>query len=108
MAKIKNPFRRIRLVYRRSPALLKYVVLGCIALATATVLALGVSIYRTQQQAEELRLQAARLQEENQQLQQDIDEIGTIDSIKRIASEELGLVEPGAEIFEPEENQQQP
>lgn len=106
MAKIINPFSRIRLVYRRSSTLLKCILLGTITLATAVLLSLGIYIHSARQETEELRLQAVKLQEENQQLQQDIADIGTIDSIKKIASEELGLVDPGAEIFEPEEKQQ--
>lgn len=108
MAKRKNPFTRIRLVYRRSSPLLKCVVLATIALSTAALLSLGIFIRNTRQQTEELRLQAAKLQEENQQLEQDIADIGTIDSIKKIAMEELGLVDPDVVIFDPAQSEEQP
>ena len=104
MAKIKNPFRRIRLVYRRSSPLLKCVVLATIVLCTAALLVMTVTIQKTRKQTEELRVQAAQLEEENRQLAQNIAELGTIQSIKRIATEELGLVDPDTEFFYPVES----
>lgn len=104
MANRKNPFSRIRLVYRRSSPLLKCVVLVTIVLSTAALLTLSVSIRQTRQQAENLRAQAAQLEEENQQLEQSIAELGTVESIKRIALEELDLVDPDTEFFYPVEN----
>lgn len=104
MANRKNPFSRIRLVYRRSSALLKCVVLTAIVLSTAALLTLHFSIRQTRQQTDALREQAARLEQENQQLTQYIAEVGTIQSIKRIAIEELGLVDEDSQFFEPIEN----
>ncbi len=101
MANRKNPFRRIRLVYRRSSTLLKCAVLAVIVLSTAALLALSLSISQTRQDAEDLRSQAARLEQENQALTEAIAQIGTVQSIKRIAMEELGLVDPDSQIFDP-------
>lgn len=99
MANRINPFSRIRLVYRRSSTLLKCAVLAAIILSTAALLTLRFSIQRNQQQLEQLRTQAARLEQENQDLVRYTDEIGTVQSIQRIAQEELGLVDPDAIIF---------
>ena len=104
MSNRKNPFRRIRLVYRRSSTLLKCAVLAAIILSTAALLTLRFSIQRNQQQLEQLRGQAARLEQQNQDLVRYTDEIGTVQSIQRIAQEELGLVDPDAIIFHPVEN----
>jgi cell division protein FtsB len=104
MANRINPFSRIRLVYRRSSTLLKCAVLAAIILSTAALLTLRFSIQRNQQQLEQLRTQAARLEQENQDLVRYTDEIGTVQSIQRIAQEELGLVDPDAIIFHPVEN----
>lgn len=101
MANRKNPFSRIRLVYRRSSTLLKCVVLASILFSTAALLTLGISLQKTRQQTETLRGQAVQIQEENRQLSENIDELGTMDSVKRIASEELGLVDPDSEFFRP-------
>ena len=101
MANRKNPFRRIRLVYRRSSTLLKCAVLAVIVLSTVALLAIHFTIGQTRQEAEELRIQAARLEQENRALTEAIAEIGTVQSIKRIAMEELGLVDPDAAFFDP-------
>ena len=99
-----NPFRRIRLVYRRSSSLLKCVVLAAIVLSTVAILTIFFSIRKAQQDTQLLRDHAVRLQQENQQLEQDLSQVGTVDSIKRIAREELDLVDPNAEFFEPANN----
>lgn len=104
MANRKNPFRRIRLVYRRSSTLLKCAVLAVIVLSTVALLAIHFTIGQTRRSAEDLRSQAARLEQENRQLTQAIAEIGTVQSIKRIAMEELGLVDPDSEFFDPVDN----
>lgn len=101
MSNRNNPFSRIRLVYRRSSTLLKCVVLGTIVLATAALLTLHFSIRKNQQTLQQLQSQAAQTQMENEELSQRIEEVGTVHSIKRIAEEELGLVEPDAEFFHP-------
>lgn len=104
MAKRRNPLSHIRLVYRRSSPLLKCVVLAAIVLSTAALLILGISIRQTRSETESLRAEAAQLEEENRQLQENITQLGTMQSIKRIAVEELGLVDPDTEFFIPEES----
>lgn len=104
MTKRKNPFSRIRLVYRRSSALLKCVVLVTIVFSTAALVMLGISLKQTRQQTQTLRGQAVQIQEENRQLTEDIAGLGTMDSIKKIAEEELGLVDPDTEFFRPVDN----
>ena len=101
MSNRKNPFSRIRLVYRRSSLLLKCVVLTAIVLATVALLTIHFSIRQNQQTLQQLQSQAARLEQENQDLSQQIGQIGTVQSIKRIALEELDLVDPDAEFFHP-------
>lgn len=104
MANRINPLSRIRLVYRRSSPLLKCVVLAAILLSTAALLTIHLLISRNQQQLQQLREQAARLEQENQALVQYTDEIGTVQSIQRIAREELDLADPEAEFFYPVDN----
>lgn len=101
MSQWKNPFRRVRLVYRHSPALLKIVLLAAIVLSTAALLILHTSTQALQQETYALRQQAAALERENAQLDRNIAELGTVGSIKRIAKELLGLVEPDDSFFEP-------
>ena len=98
-----NPFHRIRLVYQRSPLILKVLVLVTILVSAAALLALRGSMLRYQQQSQALQAQAVSLQQKNADLAERIAELGTKDSIRRIATEQLGLMDPGAHFFEPGE-----
>lgn len=101
MAAKRKPFRHIRLVYRRSSMLVKCVVLAAIVLSTAALVILRISIQGAQSQQEDLQLQAAQLEQDNRKLTQYIAELGTVQSVKRIASLELGLVDPDSQFFVP-------
>ena len=61
MAAKRNPFHRIRLVYRRSSTLLKCVVLATILLSTAALVILRTSIQAEKSQQAQLQEQAAQL-----------------------------------------------
>ena len=97
----RNPFHRIRLVYRRSSPFLKILVLVTILASAAALLSLRVSLAGYQEQKQALYTQAVSLQEKNAELTERIAELGTKDSIRRIAIEELGLADPGAKLFNP-------
>lgn len=104
MAVPKKSLSRIRLVYRRSSTLLKCVVLTAIILCTVCLMVLRSSILEEKAEAEDLRAQAAVLEQENQQLEVNIAELGTVESVKRIALELLGLVTPDTIIFQTNES----
>ena len=97
----RNPFHRIRLVYHRSSLLLKILILVTIFVSAAALLALRGTMLNYRQQSQVLQTQAAQLQQENADLTQRIAELGTKAGIRRIAIEELGLMDPGAEFFDP-------
>lgn len=99
----KKPLGRIRLVYRRASPLLKCVVLATIVLCTAALLILRSSIRELRQNADDLRSEAAALEQENKNLEKSIAELGTVQSIRRIAEEELGLVDPDTIFYKPGE-----
>ena len=101
MAAPKKPLSRIRLVYRRSSTLLKCVVLATIILSTAALVILRTSIQSEKSQQAQLQEQAAQLQQDNQVLTRYIAELGTVQSVKRIATLELGLVDPDSQFFIP-------
>lgn len=101
MAAKRNPFHRIRLVYRRSSTLLKCVVLATILLSTAALVILRTSIQAEKSQQAQLQEQAAQLEQENQMLTRYIAELGTVQSVKRIATLELGLIDPNSQFFTP-------
>ena len=102
MKKLRNLLGRIRLVYRRSSTLLKAVVLGTIVLCTIAVVCLSAFTVSQRQQQEQLRQEAAALEQENQDLRDRISILGTVESVKQIASEILGLVDKDTVIFETE------
>ena len=99
----RNPFSHIRLVYRRSSPLLKGVVLGTVVLCTAALIALFSVITGYQNQTTALQSQIQQLEKENAALTQYIEDLGTEESIKRIAQEELGLVDENVTFFTPAE-----
>ena len=95
-----NPFHRIRLVYRRSPMLLKILVLVTILVTAAALLALRGAMQGFQQQSQVLQSQAIALQQENAELTERIAELGTENSIRRIAKEQLDMMDPNAQLFD--------
>ena len=101
MNKQNNPFRHIRLVYRRTSPLVKCVVLAAIVLSAAALILLRTSIQESKQQQAELQKQAIALVQENRELTKNIAELGTVESVKRIAEQELGLVDPNSQFFTP-------
>ena len=104
MAAKKKPFSHIRLVYRRSSLLVKCAVIAAIVLSTAALVILRVSITEAQAKQQQLQTQALQLEKENLLLTQYIAELGTVQSIKRIATEQLGLVDPDSQFFTPSSN----
>ena len=103
MAAKRTPLRRIRLVYRRSSTLLKCVVLSAIVICIVALLILRGAILDAKEREAELRNEAASLEQENEDISKDISQIGTIESIKKLAGKLLGLVDPDTVIFLPEE-----
>lgn len=101
MATKQNPFSRIRLIYHPSSTLVKCVVLTAIVLSTVALVALRISVQSTKRQQQELQQQSAQLEQENRALTKDIAALGTVESVKRIATLELGLVDPDSQFFTP-------
>lgn len=77
-----------------------------VLLLAALLVVIGVQIYRMFGQLQDARAQeadyarqVAELQETNRQLQEDLDNAGSLDIIEDIARDELGLVRDGEKIF---------
>ena len=102
MAARRNPLQRIRLVYRRTSTPVKCMILAMLVVATVTLLTLTISIRSAQAKLEAQKQQAAALEQENKNLREDIDSLGSVDSDKEIAKNELGLVDPNTVIYTPE------
>ena len=102
MKRLRNLLSRVRLVYRRSSTLLKAVVLGMIVLSTVAVVCLSAFTIAGKHQQEQLRQEAIALEEENRDLRDRISVLGSVESVKQIANEVLGLVDKDTVIFETE------
>lgn len=101
MNKKNRPFSHIRLIYRRTSPLVKSVVLATVVVCAAALVVLRVSIQTSKDQQADLQQQAAQLIQENRELTQSIAELGTVESVKRIAELKLGLVDPNSQFFTP-------
>ena len=94
--------KKFRIEWRSSSKLLKLVVAALIVFSMAALLALGWMgkgiAERTQAQKEA----AAALEQENADLQEKIDKVDSVEGVRDIAREELGLVDPDTIVIQPE------
>lgn len=100
MANLSSFLSRFQLQYRRTPTLNKVVVAAAIVLSSLTLVSLRLAHWEAKARLAELTQQIAAQEQSNDALRQDIDELGTTDSIREIAREELGLVDPDTIIIE--------
>ncbi len=100
MEKIRSFLSRFQLQYRRTPTLHKVVVAAAIVLSSVTLVTLRLAHWEAEDKLAELRQQIAAQEQRNDDLRHDIDELGTTDSVREIALEELGLVDPDTIIIE--------
>lgn len=92
MKKRRNPLANVRFVYRPGRLLTKIALLAVIVLSTAALISIRVAIHRSEKKLEASRNEAITLKQENQALREDIDALGSRESIIEIAGKELGLV----------------
>ena len=100
MSKIRFFLSNFQLQYRRTPTLHKVVVAVAIVLSSITLISLRLTHWEAEEKLENLRYQVAVLEQKNEDLRQSIDGLGTTDSVRQIAREELGLVDPDTIIYE--------
>ena len=101
MDKQNHPFSHIRIVFHRTSPLVKCVVLTLIVAGTVALIALRANIQQDRQRQADLKQQALQLAQENKALTLNIAKLGTVESVKRIAETELGLVDPDTQFFTP-------
>ena len=103
MESIKALLKRIKLVYRRSNTLTKVVVMSAIVLSMAALLALNLTIAAIKNRTDDLTDEASRLEQENQQLEENIGQLGTAESIIQIAKDLWNMVFPDTIVVQPED-----
>ena len=101
MAERKNPMRKIQLIVRPSPRKLKILFILLILACLTALGALGAVHHRIRQQTQAALDQAAVLEQDNKELTEKKEALGTSSSIRDIAREELDLVDPDTIIIEP-------
>ena len=102
MADLQKFFSKFQLVKKRGKKLTVVMLVVAILLSMGALAALQFSLASLKNRSEKLRDQAIYLEGENAQLQEDIDEVGSIQSIVEIAEKELGLGQPDAVFYQPE------
>ena len=100
MSKIQDFLGRYKLVYQPTSPLMKAVAAAAIAVCTVTLIALRLTQWDHLNTLDALTQQAAMLQQENEDLQSRIDQLGTVASYRQIAAEVFGLVDPDTIVIE--------
>ena len=100
MADLSKFFGKFQLVKVRSRKATIIMLVVAIVLSMGALAALHLSMKGLKDRTDKLRDQAAHLEGENASLQEDIDQVGSIQSIVEIAEKELGLVPPDAVFYE--------
>lgn len=95
--------KNFRLVYRPAAPLLKCAVLVSILLSGVAMGVIALRCSSVQANTQSLRNQAIALEGENERLTQDIQQLGTPQSIRQLAAELLELVDPDSVFFNPVE-----
>lgn len=101
MEEKKNPPIKKKIVVRPAPALLKIAACLLIVFSMAALLALRWVHNAIREQTQILTDQAAAAQVENAELTEKVGELGSVQSVKDIAQEELGLVDPDTVVIHP-------
>ena len=102
MAKIKEKLKLIKLRLRPSPRSTKVMLIIALLFAMIALVTLRMKTIELEDRTEDLRQKAAALEQENTDLQENIDILGSVQSIIQIARDELGLVDPDTVILGPE------
>lgn len=100
MKEIKTGKFKVKL--RSAPASLKAALIVLIIFSIAALVALGWVHNGIQAESLSKQEQAAAMEGENTDLQEKIDNIGSVQSIRQIAQDELGLVDPDTVLIHPE------
>ncbi len=102
MAEQKNPPVKKKVVVRPAPPLLKIAICLLILFSMVALVALRWVHNGIQAQTEALTQEAAAAEATNADLQEKIADLGSVQSVKDIAREELDLVDPDTVLVDPQ------
>ena len=93
---------KFKVKLRSAPVKLKAMLIVLIVRSTAALVALRWVHNGIQAETQRKTEQAAAMEGENADLQEKIDSIGSVQSIRQIAQDELGLADPDTVLIHPE------
>lgn len=102
MAKAIPLPHNIVLVLNKSRKWTKAVIALAVVLSMATIGLIHTQAKAAEERVDDLKAQAALLEQENGKLSDQIDDLGSVAGVEEIAREELGLADPDTVIFQPE------
>lgn len=100
MAALQSVFSQIQFRLRRTSIWVKLVLAVTILLSMAALISLRICIREVQTSTAALRERAVTLEQSNDQIREDMADLGSVRSVIRIAEEKLGLVQPGTILFQ--------
>ena len=83
---------KFKIVFRQGNTLTKIALLGVVVLSTVALIAIHGAIDQAQAKQDAMKQEALNEVLEQEELEEDINALGSADSIEEIAGEELGLV----------------
>ena len=101
MAREKIPLRNMQITVHRSSPVVKIVLICAIVLFTVAMITLRWKQNEIEGQTSEMKEQAAQLIIENEDLQEKIEDVDSVQGVQEIAQAELDMVFPDTEFFEP-------
>lgn len=102
MKEKKNPLKNVKVVVRPSPTALKVVLILVIVFSMAALLTLRLVHNNIQQEIQELKDEAAEYEHANSELDRRMEDPDSVENIRDIAQEELGMVDPDTILIEPQ------
>ncbi len=100
MTEPKWKIGKVQVFLTKSGSQLKLPLTVLIVFSIAALMALGWAEYDMRHQIADLKEEAAVIEYENEVLEQNTKNLGTVQSVERIAQEELGMVVPGTVLIE--------
>ncbi len=102
MAEKKNPLKHVRVEVRSTSPVLKIVVIVLILFSITALVALRWVHAGILEETEVLASEAAKIEHENQVLEEKIEELDSVQGVQDIAREELDLHDPDMVIIDPQ------
>jgi cell division protein FtsL len=94
--------KKSKVEIRPAPTVLKIVLILLIVFSIAALVGLRWVHNGLRDKIQDLKQEAAALEQDNADLQEKIDDLGSVQSVKDIARDEMGLVDPNTILIDPQ------